>query len=83
MGRQRKIKLSAPSGRHQHVNMKQKLIRLSQRYATALRTHLLPGARASLQPALELGRQAVVLGVETLELARMHESALTTLDLSK
>ncbi len=63
--------------------MKQKLIRLSRRYATALRTHLLPGARANLQPALELGRQAVVLGVETLELARMHESALTTLDLSK
>ena len=61
--------------------MKQKLIRLSQRYATALRTHLRPGARAGLQPALDLGRQAVALGVETLELARMHERALTTLDL--
>ncbi len=62
--------------------MKQKLIRLSQRYVMALRTHLRPGARASLQPALELGRQAVGLGVETLELARMHERALTTLDLA-
>ena len=60
--------------------MKQKLILLSQRYVTALRTHLRPGARADLRPALKLGRQAVALGVETLELARMHESALTTLD---
>ncbi len=62
--------------------MKQKLIQLSQRYATALRTHLKPGARASLQPALELGRQAVALGVETLELARIHERALNTLELT-
>jgi signal transduction histidine kinase len=62
--------------------MKQKLIRLSQRYVTALRTHLQPGARAGLRPAMELGRQAVTLGVETLELARMHERALTTLDLA-
>ena len=38
--------------------------------------------RASLQPALELGRQAVVLGLETLELARMHERAFATLELS-
>jgi len=62
--------------------MKQKLIRLSQRYKTALRTHVRPGARDGLQPALELGRQAVVLGVETLELARMHESAVAALNLS-
>lgn len=62
--------------------MKQKLIRLSQRYVTALRTHLQPGAPASLQPALAIGRQAVALGMETLELARMHERALTTLDLA-
>jgi len=63
--------------------MKQKLIRLSQDYVTALRTHLKPGSRASVLPALRLGRRAVALGVETLELARMHESALTTLDLAK
>jgi signal transduction histidine kinase len=35
-----------------------------------------------LQPALELGRQAVALGLETLELARMHERAVTVLQLS-
>ena len=64
--------------------MKQRLISLSQNYVTALRTHLRPGSRAGLQPALALalGRQAVTLGVETLELARMHERALVTLDLS-
>ncbi len=63
--------------------MKRRKIRLSQRYLTALRTHLHAGAHPSLQPALRLGRQAVALGVETLELARMHERALTALDLSK
>jgi hypothetical protein len=62
--------------------MKQKLNGLSQRYVTALRKHLKAGPRASLQPALGLGRQAVVLGLETLELARIHERALATLELS-
>jgi signal transduction histidine kinase len=62
--------------------MKQKLTELSQRYVTALRKHLKQGPRESLQPALRLGRQAVVLGLETLELARIHERALTTLELS-
>jgi len=59
--------------------MKQNLIRLSLRYVAALRTHLKPGARANLQPALRLGRQAVALGLETLELARIHEKAIATL----
>jgi signal transduction histidine kinase len=63
--------------------MKQKLIRLSHRYATALGKHLKQGPRASLLPALGLGRRAVVLGLETLELARMHEQAVATLELSK
>jgi signal transduction histidine kinase len=50
---------------------------------TALRKHLKRGARASLQPALELGHRAGALGLETLELARIHEHALVTLELSK
>jgi signal transduction histidine kinase len=62
--------------------MKQKLIRLSQRYVAALRKHLKPGSGANLLPALELGRRAVTLGLETLELARIHEQALVTLKLS-
>jgi signal transduction histidine kinase len=63
--------------------MKQKLIRLSQRYVAALQKHMKSRPRASLQPALRLGRQAVVLGLETLELARIHERALATLELSE
>lgn len=63
-------------------NMKQKLISLSHRYVTALRKHLKQRSRGSLQPALNLGRQAVVLGLETLELARIHENALGILELS-
>ena len=59
--------------------MKQKIIRLSRRYLTVLRTHLQGGARASVLPALGLGRQAVALGLETLELARLHEQAVVTL----
>ena len=63
--------------------MKQNLTGLSQRYATALRKHLKQGPRASLQPALGLGRQAVALGLETLELSRIHERAINTLEFSK
>ncbi len=63
--------------------MKKKLIALSQRYAAALRRHLNHGPRASMQPALGLGRQAVVLGLETLELARIHEQAVGALELAE
>ena len=59
--------------------MNQKTSRLSRRYVTVLRTQLQGGARASLLPALGLGRQAVALGMETLELARIHEQAMVTL----
>jgi signal transduction histidine kinase len=60
--------------------MKQKPNGLAQRYVTALRNHLKAGSRASLHPALGLGRRAVALGLETLELARIHERALVTLE---
>jgi signal transduction histidine kinase len=64
--------------------MKQELIGLlSRRYVTALRKHLKRGSRDGLQLALALGRQAVDLRLETLELARIHERALVTLELSK
>jgi signal transduction histidine kinase len=62
--------------------MKQKLLGLSQRYVTTLRKHLEQGPRPSLLPALDLGRRAVVLGLETLDLARIHEQAVTALELS-
>jgi signal transduction histidine kinase len=62
--------------------MKQRIKRFSQRYVTALRKHLLRGARDGLHSALRLGRQAVVFGLDTLELARLHEQAVATLELS-
>ncbi|MEQ1752456.1 MAG: phosphatase RsbU N-terminal domain-containing protein [Prosthecobacter sp.] len=52
---------------------------LSERYLTALRTHLENGAEASLHEAHELGCQAVFLGLETLDLAAIHEAALASL----
>ncbi len=63
--------------------MRQKLINLSQRYVAALEKHLRQGPGASLEPALGLGRGAVALGLETLDLARIHEQSLATLQLSK
>ena len=60
--------------------MKRNLTALSRRYVTALRKHLRPGPRASLQPALALGRQAAALNLETLDVARIHEGALATLE---
>ena len=63
--------------------MKQKPNRLHQQYSAALQAHLKQGSPASLQEALPLGRQAVALGLETLELARIHEQALATAKSSK
>ncbi len=60
--------------------MKQKIIGLSQQYVTALRKHLRQGPQASLQPARGWGRQAAVLDLETLDVARIHEGALATLE---
>ncbi len=62
--------------------MKTKLSNFSGRYLAALRKYLKNGAGVSLQPALRLGHQAVSLGLETLELARLHERALAALELS-
>jgi signal transduction histidine kinase len=61
--------------------MKRKLSGLSGRYLAALQRHLKQGPRASLQPARGLGRQAVSLGLETLDVARIHEGALAALEL--
>lgn len=55
------------------------LSQLSDRYLTALRTHLEQGRKASLLPAHELGANAVNLCLETLDLAKLHHQALETL----
>jgi signal transduction histidine kinase len=62
--------------------MKRKLSILSGRYLAALRKHLKQSPQASLEPARGLGRQAVAIGLETLDLARIHERALTALEAS-
>ena len=59
--------------------MKGKLSGLSRQYQAALRKHLKQDPSAGLQQAKGLGRQAVTIGLETLELARIHEQALIKL----
>lgn len=55
------------------------LSHLSGHYLAALRTHLEQGREASLLPAHELGTEAVNIGLETLDLAKVHHQALETL----
>ncbi len=52
---------------------------LAQAYLKALRLHLQPNSSGSLEAARKLGLRAVTLGIETLELARIHEEALLAL----
>ena len=55
------------------------LNRLSDTYLAALQAHFDHGQQAGLGAAAELGRSAVALGLETLELARIHHHALAQL----
>jgi exonuclease VII small subunit len=56
--------------------MKRKPSNFSRRYQEALRTHLKKGRLASLQQARALGKQAMASGMQTLDLARLHEQTL-------
>jgi signal transduction histidine kinase len=56
--------------------MKRKLTSLLRQYQAALRAHLQQESGSSLETARGLGRDAVGLGLETLDLARVHEQAL-------
>jgi len=49
----------------------------------ALEKHLKRGAASSRQVARRLGLQAVKLGLDTLDVARIHEEAMITLVLPK
>ena len=62
--------------------MKRKLTALSRRYVAALRKHLKQVPRAGLQSAHDLGCQAAVLNLETLDMARIHDGALAALEVS-
>src|SRR5215212_2554758 len=59
--------------------MRSKLSEMSRLYLGGLQTHLKEGPSADLEPARELGRHAMRLGLETLDLARIHEIALVSL----
>ncbi len=52
--------------------------KLSLRYQGALRAYLASDPQGDLEIARHLGRQAVVLELDTLDLARIHEIALLT-----
>jgi signal transduction histidine kinase len=56
--------------------MTRQLFNLSRRYQAALRTHLTAGREASLEPARGLGGQALAAGLQTLDLAKLHEQTL-------
>ncbi len=56
--------------------MKSKGVAMLRPYQAALRRYLKRGAAASLKPAMKLGRQAVALGLETLDLALIHEKSV-------
>ena len=64
------------------MKLKLNLNHLSKSYLAALRKHLQQGPRAGLQTANALGHAAVALKLETLELARIHEGAVATLELA-
>jgi signal transduction histidine kinase len=59
--------------------MNHNLTGLSRQYQAALRKHLNRGPRASLEAANDLGRRAVNLSLDTLDLVGIHERALVKL----
>ncbi|HTL17636.1 MAG TPA: histidine kinase [Patescibacteria group bacterium] len=60
--------------------MKQKLSALSHRYAAALKKHVGRGSRVNVETARRLGCCAAAIGLETLDMARIHERALARLE---
>jgi len=53
--------------------------KLADQYQSALKTYFDQGQQASLLPARDLGRVAVATGLETLDLAKIHDQALAGL----
>jgi signal transduction histidine kinase len=58
--------------------MKRKIFNLSRHYQSALRTHLRQGQQASLEPERGVGSQALAAGLQTLDLAKLHEQTVVT-----
>lgn len=61
------------------ANMPDRQTELSRLYHAALQDYLNQGAGCDMAPSRELGRHALALGLETLDMARIHEIALSTL----
>jgi signal transduction histidine kinase len=59
--------------------MRRRLFKLSRQYQSALQKYLSKQSSADLHMARELGRRSVALGLETLDLALVHEQTLVTL----
>lgn len=64
---------------HAHPEMKNLRIQLTARYLAKLKAHLSTRAPIATASARELGREVLVAGLDTLDLARMHELALVSL----
>lgn len=56
--------------------MTRRLVALSRAYSAALRRYVTTPSRHQLHEALLLGHQIVALGLETVDLARIHQRAL-------
>ena len=61
------------------VTMNNQRTDLSRLYHSALRKYLQQGPDSDMEPARELGRHAMTIGLETLDMARIHEIALVSL----
>jgi signal transduction histidine kinase len=61
--------------------MKRESVSLARQYGTALRRHLKLSSPLSLRLARAVGRQAAAIGLRALDLARIHDQALATLQL--
>lgn len=60
--------------------MRPKVKTLSRRYEAALKKHLGQRSRTDVETARGLGCRAVAIGLETLDLARIHQRALAGLE---
>ena len=58
--------------------MKRQFRNLSRRYRVALQAYLRQGSAANLESAHGLGKQAFSAGLQTLDLAKLHEQILVT-----
>jgi signal transduction histidine kinase len=58
--------------------MKHSLFHFARRYQAALQKHLEQGLLASAESARGLGSQALAAGLQTLDLAKLHEQVLVT-----